>query len=117
MSAQVLRDIPFYATFFGFYEFSCRYLRATTKWNDTSVYFVSGGLAGQVTDHQLTTLPNQFTQLNIGNVFMYQILCPVIIDLFLPNAYKVGLLSCVLFCYPTNFLTNVYFCCPLRLHG
>ena len=48
MSAQVLRDIPFYATFFGFYEFSCRYLRATTKWNDTSVYFVSGGLAGQV---------------------------------------------------------------------
>jgi len=48
MSAQVLRDIPFYATFFGFYELSCRYLRATTKWNDTSVYFVSGGLAGQV---------------------------------------------------------------------
>ena len=51
MSAQVLRDIPFYATFFGFYEFSCRYLRATTQWNDTSVYFVSGGLAGQVTRH------------------------------------------------------------------
>ncbi len=48
MNAQILRDIPFYATFFGTYDFSCRYLRTTTAWNDTAVYFVSGGLAGQV---------------------------------------------------------------------
>ena len=41
--AQIMRDIPFYATFFGTYEVSCRYLRKYTKWEDTAVYFVSGG--------------------------------------------------------------------------
>jgi hypothetical protein len=48
IGAQVMRDIPFYSSFFGTYELSCRYLRATTTWNDTAVYFVSGGFAGQV---------------------------------------------------------------------
>lgn len=43
MNAQLLRDIPFYASFFGSYEILCRGLRAHTDWSDTSVYLVAGG--------------------------------------------------------------------------
>jgi len=46
--AQVMRDIPFYATFFGSYEIICRLLRANTQWSDAAVYFTAGGLAGQI---------------------------------------------------------------------
>ena len=42
-AAQVMRDIPFYASFFGVYGVCCQYLKASTTWSDTSVYFVSGG--------------------------------------------------------------------------
>ena len=41
--AQVVRDIPFYASFFGSYDIFCRLLKKNTTWNDTSIYFVSGG--------------------------------------------------------------------------
>lgn len=41
--AQVLRDIPFYAAFFGTYDILCQHLKSTTKWTDVSVYFISGG--------------------------------------------------------------------------
>lgn len=43
ISAQVIRDIPFYGSFFGSYDVLCRVLRANTKWSDSSVYFVAGG--------------------------------------------------------------------------
>ena len=45
---QIIRDIPFYGSFFGSYDLFCTYLKKNTKMSDTSVYFVSGGLAGQV---------------------------------------------------------------------
>jgi hypothetical protein len=41
--AQILRDIPFYSAFFGVYAVSCDILKATTKWSDASIYFMSGG--------------------------------------------------------------------------
>lgn len=47
-NAQVLRDIPFYATFFGSYEAFCTLFKKNTNWSDTTIYFVSGGLAGQI---------------------------------------------------------------------
>jgi len=47
-SAQVLRDIPFYASFFGSYEAFCTYFKKNTSWSETTIYFVSGGLAGQL---------------------------------------------------------------------
>ena len=43
IAAQVVRDIPFYASFFGSYDVFCKMLKRTTDWNDTSIYFVSGG--------------------------------------------------------------------------
>ena len=43
LSAQMFRDIPFYATFFGFYEFSCRYFKKNTNFSDPTIYFLSGG--------------------------------------------------------------------------
>jgi len=45
---QVIRDIPFYASFFGSYELLCKYFKENTKMNDATIYFTSGGLAGQI---------------------------------------------------------------------
>ena len=42
-AAQVLRDIPFYAAFFGVYSVSCDVLKRNTNWSDPLVYFTSGG--------------------------------------------------------------------------
>jgi len=47
-SAQVIRDIPFYGSFFGTYDVMCRVLKDRTNWSDASVYFTAGGIAGQV---------------------------------------------------------------------
>lgn len=43
IGAQVVRDIPFYASFFGSYDIFCKVLKKSTDWNDTSIYFVAGG--------------------------------------------------------------------------
>ena len=43
IGAQVMRDIPFYASFFGSYDIFCKILKKSTSWNDTSIYFVAGG--------------------------------------------------------------------------
>ena len=43
IGAQVVRDIPFYASFFGSYDIICGLLKKHTSWNDTSIYFISGG--------------------------------------------------------------------------
>jgi hypothetical protein len=43
-----LRDIPFYASFFGSYELICRYLKENSDLSDNQVYFISGGFAGQI---------------------------------------------------------------------
>lgn len=43
ISAQVIRDIPFYGSFFGSYDVLCRALRTNTDWSDSAVYFVAGG--------------------------------------------------------------------------
>jgi hypothetical protein len=45
ISAQIFRDIPFYASFFGTYALCCEYLRANNSYDfsDTFVYFLSGG--------------------------------------------------------------------------
>lgn len=47
-ATQITRDIPFYASFFGSYEVLCMLLQKYTELPDTAVYFVSGGLAGQI---------------------------------------------------------------------
>ena len=47
-SCQVLRDVPFYASFFGSYEAFCTLFKKNTGWSDPTIYFVSGGLAGQI---------------------------------------------------------------------
>lgn len=47
-AAQVLRDIPFYGSFFGSYDILCHVLKQSTSWSDGTVFFVSGGLAGQI---------------------------------------------------------------------
>ena len=47
-TVQIARDIPFYASFFGTYDLSCKTLKKYTSLPDASVYFISGGLAGQV---------------------------------------------------------------------
>jgi len=46
--AQFLRDVPFYATFFGSYALLGRALRQHTQLTDSAIYFLSGGLAGQL---------------------------------------------------------------------
>jgi hypothetical protein len=43
LSAQILRDIPFNAAFFGIYDILGYLLRKHTSWHDGTVYFVSGG--------------------------------------------------------------------------
>ena len=48
MAAQVLRDVPFYAIFFGVYQNVCSFIRANTTWQDSVVYATAGGLAGQL---------------------------------------------------------------------
>lgn len=48
-SAQLIRDIPFYASFFGVYTVSCDLLKSYTSWTDTTVYFMSGGLVYRIT--------------------------------------------------------------------
>ena len=42
-ASQVLRDIPFYASFFGTYDVMCRVLKDRTNWSDARVYFTAGG--------------------------------------------------------------------------
>jgi solute carrier family 25 (mitochondrial ornithine transporter) member 2/15 len=41
--AQLLRDIPFYSSFFGSYDILCAILKQHTDLPETSIYFVSGG--------------------------------------------------------------------------
>jgi len=48
MGAQILRDVPFYAVFFGVYQNVCSFIRAKTAWTDGAVYATAGGLAGQL---------------------------------------------------------------------
>ena len=48
MGAQVIRDVPFYATFFGSYDTICALIKANTTWSDPIVYASAGGLAGQL---------------------------------------------------------------------
>lgn len=43
LGSQVIRDIPFYGSFFGTYDVMCRVLRANTNWSDAGVYFTAGG--------------------------------------------------------------------------
>ena len=43
IGAQIVRDVPFYASFFGSYDVFCKILKKSTDWNDTSIYFVAGG--------------------------------------------------------------------------
>ena len=48
-TAQLLRDVPFYMSFFGSYETGCKLLRiAFPELPDTAIYFISGGFAGQI---------------------------------------------------------------------
>lgn len=47
-SAQLLRDIPFYSSFFGSYDILCRYFKQHSTLSDTTIYFISGGIAGQI---------------------------------------------------------------------
>lgn len=48
MPVQVMRDVPFYASFFGSYDILCYALRRMTSWSDHTIFFISGGLAGQI---------------------------------------------------------------------
>jgi solute carrier family 25 (mitochondrial ornithine transporter) member 2/15 len=49
LHCQILRDIPFYFFFFGSYDLSCYFLRKSfPNLPDSAVFFISGGLAGQV---------------------------------------------------------------------
>lgn len=40
---QLLRDVPFYASFFGSYDILCHLLQKSTDWSEASIYFISGG--------------------------------------------------------------------------
>jgi len=44
---QICRDIPFYAFFFGTYDFSCKMFKKYTDLPDETAFFISGGFAGQ----------------------------------------------------------------------
>lgn len=48
MGAQIARDIPFYATFFGSYDSLCCILQTHTSMSEPVVYATAGGLAGQI---------------------------------------------------------------------
>ncbi len=43
LNAQLLRDVPFGAAFFGSYEILCQIMKRNTTLSDSSVYFLSGG--------------------------------------------------------------------------
>lgn len=48
LSWQLMRDVPFYGTFFGSYEILCQLFKNHTDWSEPAIYFISGGLAGQI---------------------------------------------------------------------
>jgi hypothetical protein len=48
MTAQFVRDVPFYTAFFGSYQIISEALQKHTDLPDTSVYFLAGGFAGQI---------------------------------------------------------------------
>lgn len=41
--SQILRDIPFYCSFFGSYDILCHLLKKHTDLPETSIYFMAGG--------------------------------------------------------------------------
>lgn len=43
IGSQILRDIPFYAGFFGAYEFFCSFLKKNTSLKEEFTYFIAGG--------------------------------------------------------------------------
>jgi solute carrier family 25 carnitine/acylcarnitine transporter 20/29 len=43
IGAQILRDVPFNATFFGSYDILCHLFQRHTKWSEGTVYFIAGG--------------------------------------------------------------------------
>lgn len=43
LNAQLLRDIPFGAAFFGSYEILCQLFKRHSKLSDSTIYFMSGG--------------------------------------------------------------------------
>jgi hypothetical protein len=43
VGAQILRDIPFNAAFFGSYDILCNVFKQHTKWSEPTIYFISGG--------------------------------------------------------------------------
>jgi hypothetical protein len=43
IGAQILRDIPFYSSFFGSYDIMCMLMKKYTAWPDSSIYFIAGG--------------------------------------------------------------------------
>lgn len=45
---QLIRDVPFYASFFGTYDILCYVMKKYTSLPETSIYFIAGGIAGQV---------------------------------------------------------------------
>lgn len=47
-NSQLLRDVPFYSTFFGSYDILCHVMKRFTTLPETSIYFIAGGLAGQI---------------------------------------------------------------------
>ena len=42
-ASQVLRDVPFYASFFGSYEIFCQMMKRHTTLEDPAIYFLAGG--------------------------------------------------------------------------
>lgn len=47
-SIQLLRDVPFYTSFFGSYEFLKKYFKNNTDLSDSMITMISGGFAGQI---------------------------------------------------------------------
>jgi len=54
--AQLMREIPFFALFFGSYEISCQLLRKHTKMHDSTIYITSGGYVLMISLFQLSAL-------------------------------------------------------------
>jgi len=48
LHAQFLRDVPFYFSFFGSYDVCVHLMKQNTSLSDEAVYFIAGGLAGQI---------------------------------------------------------------------
>jgi hypothetical protein len=55
VTLQVMRDTPFYAAMFGSYDVICHLMKKYTSIQEHAVYFVAGGVAGQVA--WATTMP------------------------------------------------------------